>query len=99
MSTIITPGGMPKIAGNPMERQPVSLRNAPRCQARNRAGKSCGSPAERGRAVCRFHGARAGAPAGRANGNWKHGGDTNEAVALRRAARRVLGMIDDAAGI
>ena len=94
MSTTITPGGEPETTDNPIERQPASLRNAPRCRARNRAGRSCGSPAERDRAVCRFHGARAGAPKGPANGMWKHGGDTHEAVALRRAARRLLEMVD-----
>ncbi len=31
-----------------------------------------------------------GAPKGERNGMWKHGGHTNEAVALRRAARRLM---------
>ena len=31
-----------------------------------------------------------GAPKGKANGNWKHGAHTNEAIALRRAAGALL---------
>lgn len=88
------PRGAGEATGNPMDRQPRSLKTAPRCRARNRAGKSCGSPAERGRAVCRFHGARAGAPKGEANGMFRHGGDTLEAVALRRAARALMEAVD-----
>jgi hypothetical protein len=38
----------------------------------------------RGWRVCRFHGARGGAPKGKANGAWKHGAYTNEASAFRR---------------
>jgi len=37
-----------------------------------------------------MHGAGGGAPKGKANGNWQHGGETREAVALRRAAARLL---------
>ncbi|WP_416385497.1 hypothetical protein [Tsuneonella sp. CC-YZS046] len=53
----------------------------------------CGSPAVRGRAVCRLHGGKSpGAPRGARNGNWKHGGETLEALAIRRQARRLLEM-------
>lgn len=31
-----------------------------------------------------------GAPKGEANGSYRHGGETNEAVALRQAASRLL---------
>mgnify|MGYP001187786973 CR=1 FL=1 len=38
----------------------------------------------KGKRVCRFHGARAGAPKGKANGAWRHGTATNDLVAERR---------------
>ena len=79
---------------NLMHGRPILLTNAPLCQARTRAGGSCRSPAVRGKRVCRMHGgASPGAPKGERNGMWKHGGDTVEAVALRRAARRVLRVV------
>ena len=37
-----------------------------------------------GWSVCRFHGARSGAPKGKANGAWRHGMATNDMVADRR---------------
>ncbi|WP_416385531.1 HGGxSTG domain-containing protein [Tsuneonella sp. CC-YZS046] len=68
---------------------PKLLTNAKLCGARNRAGKSCRCPAVRGKARCRMHGGRnPGAPRGKRNGMWKHGGSTREALALRRAATR-----------
>ena len=52
------------------------------------------------RAVCRFHGARGGAPTGKRNGMYRHGEHTKEAVALRRqlsdlqrAARALLSRL------
>jgi hypothetical protein len=42
-----------------------------------------------------MHGALAGAPKGRANGSWKHGGETHEAIALRRVARKLLEEVRD----
>ena len=45
----------------------------PRCSARSKTtGTRCGNPAERGKTVCRYHGARGGAPAGNQNA-LKHG--------------------------
>ena len=41
-------------------------------------------------AVCRFHGARAGAPTGSANGNFRHGYFANDAIANRRVASELL---------
>jgi hypothetical protein len=38
-----------------------------------RTKERCKAPAVRGWNVCRFHGARGGAPEGEANGAWKHG--------------------------
>jgi periplasmic glucans biosynthesis protein len=83
-----------------MSLEPPQLANAPRCRAHNRAGKSCRLPAVRGRAVCRLHGGApgTGAPKGERNGKWKHGADSLEAVALRRAASRLLREIADANG-
>jgi hypothetical protein len=45
---------------------------------------------ERGKKVCRFHGARAGAPNGLANGNYRHGHISKEAIAARRALAQLL---------
>ncbi len=60
--------------------------NAPRCSATSkRTGKPCRAPAVRGWAVCRFHGARGGAPKGAQNGSYKHGLYMNEAIEERRA--------------
>ena len=74
--------------------EPESLRNAPRCQARAKStGKRCNAPSVRRKRVCRVHGAKGGAPKGEANGNFRHGGESKEAVALRRAAQRLLNDI------
>lgn len=66
---------------------------AARCTARSkRSGQPCRAPAVRGHRVCRMHGAGGGAPEGEANGNYRHGGRTQE---LTRAVRlcRALGQI------
>jgi hypothetical protein len=44
----------------------------------------------RGWTVCRFHGARGGAPKGMANGAYKHGLHTKEAVNERRLVSDLL---------
>jgi len=56
------------------------------CGAKTRSGHSCRSSPVRGKSRCRMHGGAAGsgAPPGPANGNWKHGLFTKEAVAVRR---------------
>jgi hypothetical protein len=62
------------------------LRMAPRCSAKSkRSGRPCLAPAERGKSVCRFHGARAGAPLGKRHGRYRHGRYSFEAAAERRA--------------
>jgi hypothetical protein len=72
---------------SPVER----LRKALRCLATSRRSRQqCRAPAEKGKRVCRFHGARAGAPTGTANGNYRHGGFTMEAMAERRALSKLL---------
>jgi hypothetical protein len=51
-----------------------SFQKARRCTARSkRTREQCKAPAVRGYDVCRFHGARGGAPKGTANGSYKHG--------------------------
>lgn len=68
-----------------------SFQRSPRCTATSKRTKQrCGAPAERGKCVCRFHGARAGAPKGTANGAYKHGFFTNEAIEERRLVSALL---------
>lgn len=70
--------------------QPASLRNAKRCLAKTRRGTACQCPAmPNGR--CRIHGGKSsGAPCGEANGSYRHGGWTHEAVEARRNASAIL---------
>ena len=68
-----------------LRRQAKLMHQAQRCSATSkRTGKPCQAPSVSGQRVCRFHGARGGAPKGQANGAWRHGFHTNEAVAERR---------------
>ena len=63
---------------------------APRCHARCKHSKQpCRNPAVKGRAVCRMHGGKAGAPRGKRNGVYRHGRHTIEAKEMRREARAV----------
>ena len=97
MCTTTTTGGAKKPEANPMDAPPTLLTNAPLCQARNRKGNPCRCPAMKGKSRCKLHGGKStGAPRGERNGSWKHGGDTNEAVALRRAAGRLIQAVRDA---
>jgi hypothetical protein len=70
----------------------VQLMNAEsRCSATSkRSRRKCQAPAVKGWTVCRFHGARGGAPKGNANGAWKHGRYTNEARAFRQECRALI---------
>jgi len=71
---------MKKSDANPMQR----AHEAPRCTAKSkRTGLPCKSPAVRGWKVCRMHGALGGARFGAYNANWRHGGRSAEAVAIR----------------
>ena len=61
------------------------------------------SPAVNGWTVCRFHGARGGAPAGKRNDMYRHGLHTKEAIEtrrwisqLQRDARELLARLDEA---
>ena len=61
------------------------LNDAPRCSAKAKTtGRRCKAPAVTGRLVCRMHGARGGAPCGKNNGMWRHGGRSAEQAASRR---------------
>ena len=72
---------------NPMH----TAHSALRCHAKAKTtGLPCKAPAVRGWAVCRMHGAGGGAPKGKRNGNWRHGGRTAEAVELRRWATELV---------
>ena len=77
-------------------KEPQSLADAPRCQARTRAGMSCRSHAVRGKRVCRMHGGAAGsgAPTGERNGKFKHGRWSIEARADRAAAHALLRALE-----
>lgn len=67
------------------------LNAAPRCHATSKRTKQrCKGPAVKGWKVCRFHGARGGAPNGSSNGAYRHGCHTKEAVASRRTARTLI---------
>jgi len=52
----------------------MKMHFAPRCTAKSkRSGLPCKSPAVRGWAVCRMHGAGGGAKPGKAHPAWRHG--------------------------
>ena len=58
---------------------------APRCAAKSkRTGLPCKSPAMRGWAVCRMHGAGGGAKPGNLHPNYRHGERSREAAELRK---------------
>ena len=66
------------------------FQKAHRCTAKSkRTGQCCKAPAVRGWKVCRFHGARGGAPKGKANA-WKHGYYTEAAKAERLLVKLLL---------
>jgi hypothetical protein len=71
--------------------QEYSFQKAPRCSATSkRTRERCKAPAVRGWTVCRFHGVRGGAPRGKANGAYKDGLHTAEAIEERRGLRSLL---------
>jgi hypothetical protein len=72
---------------------PVHL--SPRCSARSkRIGEGCRAPAVTEWSVCRFHGARGGGPKGKANGSYRHGRFTCEAIAQRQELSALVTMMD-----
>jgi len=76
--------------------------HCPRCQAYSKRTKlQCGAPAEHGKKVCRFHGARSTGPKseeGRlriARGKIQHGNETRQARAERSdMSAKILAMED-----
>ncbi len=67
------------------------FQKSPRCGATSkRTRKPCRAPAVTGWSVCRFHGARGGAPKGARNGAYKHGDHTKEAIETRRVIRELI---------
>ena len=79
---------------NPMNRTGYAFDNAPRCTATSkRTGQPCQAPAVRGWRVCRFHGARGGAPTDEANGRYRHGRKTKAVKAERRAMAALLQQV------
>ena len=70
------------------------MQKAPRCKARSkRTRERCRAPAMRGWNVCRFHGAGGGAPKGKRNGAYRHGGYTQEAVAASQYVRAMVRLL------
>jgi hypothetical protein len=68
-----------------------AMLDSPRCKATSkRTGRRCLAPAVSGWKVCRFHGARGGAPSGPANGSYRNGQFTKQALASRAIVRRLL---------
>ena len=77
-------GGRRKSGANFMN-SPLPMHLSPRCTAASkRTGERCKAPAVRGWSVCRFHGARGGAPKGERNGAYRHGLNTKEGIEQRR---------------
>lgn len=73
-----------------------------RCHAQSKRTKTqCGAPAERGKKICRFHGARSTGPKtdeGRlriARGKTQHGNETREARAERSEKSTLLAHLED----
>jgi hypothetical protein len=81
---------MEKTITNPMS--PVHrLQQATRCTARSkRTLQPCRGPAVVGWRVCRNHGAGGGAPPGERHGMYRHGQRTQQALAERRAIRKLI---------
>ncbi len=68
-----------------------AFENAPRCSATSkRTGEDCRAPRMRGWNVCRFHGAKGGAPRGEGNGAYRHGMFTAEALEDHRRVGKLL---------
>ncbi len=81
------------MTANPVQ-STLAMHQSPRCTAHSkRTGKPCGSPAVRGWAVCRMHGARGGAPKGERNGAYRHGGYTQEALAASQYVRALVKLV------
>ncbi len=81
------------MTANPVQ-SPFAMHQSPRCTARSkRTGKLCRSPAVKGWSVCRMHGAGGGAPKGKRNGAYRHGGYTQEALAASQYVRALVKLL------
>src|SRR5829696_2327225 len=89
-------GWRTEIKDNPMQKQ-LPMHLSRRCGARTRSASPCRSPAmPNGR--CRMHGGKSpGAPKGKANGNYRHGRFTCEAIERRRGLNALVRMLTKAA--
>ena len=77
-----------------------AFQTALRCHATSKRTKErCKAPAVRGWRVCRFHGARGGAPEGKRNGMYRHGFYTKEAADERRFLHQLLWQARNALAI
>ncbi len=73
---------------------PLPMHQSPRCTAHSkRTGNPCHNPAVRGWSVCRMHGARGGAPKGKRNGAYRHGGYTQEVLAASQYVRALVRLL------
>ena len=71
-------------------RRVAQMNDTPRCGAKTRAGRSCRCPAM-SNGKCRIHGgASPGAPRGAANGRFKDGYWTRDALEERKFVRSLL---------
>jgi len=92
--TLPNTGGSKIFEVNPMNREPsqrvAQMNDAPRCGARTRSGPPCRCPAMLN-GKCRIHGGLSpGAPRGPANGNYRDGLWTREAVEERKFIRSLV---------
>lgn len=88
--TAANPTDRPDVPDEATCRPPNPFAAMPRCGAKTRAGTPCQRIGNARNGRCILHGGRAGAPRGERNGSWRHGGETKEAVAQRRAVRALL---------
>src|ERR687885_473497 len=84
-----------KVEIKPMHKSlgpPWRMHQSPRCGARTRSGTPCRSPAVKGKRRCRMHGGAkgSGAPEGKANGRYRHGAFTREAIEARQVLARLI---------
>ena len=77
-----------------INRQLSNMRQALRCGAKTRSGKTCQAPAVWGKRRCRMHGGAHGSGnrKGAANSNFRHGRCTREHMAEMRRVRSFLKM-------
>lgn len=72
------------------ERSKNPFASMPRCLAKTRSGTPCQRVGSARNGRCKLHGGRAGAPSGKRNGKWRHGGETKQAKAQRKALRALI---------